>query len=364
MTYIPSAEPIGMEQANDTLDPSLENKLCSLLISRVQDYAIFMLNPAGKVMTWNEGARLIKGYSRSEIIGQSMSRFYTAEDQQLGRPAELLRQATTNGRVEDEGWRVRKDGSRFWADVVVTAVRDDRGDLTGFAKITRDLTERRKAEAAIGELSGKLFRLQDEERQRLATQLHDRTSAYLTAVLSSLYRVKAHLKSDDVVLLNDVAESIAKVEAASDVIRRVAHMLHPSRLEHGGLVETLRWYVNAVSGQHLTVTAELPTAAIKMSKEGEIVLFRLVQECLNYIVGRSGAREADIHLTGDGVVSLHIAIHGPLPLGLRDALTAGQNEFGIGFAGIRERLLQLGGTLNLIAGGNRSVVEASFPLES
>src|SRR2546421_8387435 len=86
MTYIPSAEPIGMEQANDTLDPSLENKLCSLLISRVQDYAIFMLNPAGKVMTWNEGARLIKGYSRSEIIGQSMSRFYTAEDQQLGRP--------------------------------------------------------------------------------------------------------------------------------------------------------------------------------------------------------------------------------------------------------------------------------------
>src|SRR2546421_645893 len=101
MTYIPSAEPIGMEQANDTLDPSLENKLCSLLISRVQDYAIFMLNPAGKVMTWNEGARLIKGYSRSEIIGQSMSRFYTAEDQQLGRPAELLRQATTNGRVSD-----------------------------------------------------------------------------------------------------------------------------------------------------------------------------------------------------------------------------------------------------------------------
>jgi len=353
-----------MEQANDTLDPSLENKLCGLLISRVQDYAIFMLNPDGKVMTWNEGARLIKGYNRSEIIGQPMSRFYTVEDQQLGRPAELLRRATTNGRVEDEGWRVRKDGSRFWADVVVTAIRDDRGDLTGFAKITRDLTERRKAEAAIGELSGKLFRLQDEERQRLAGQLHDRTSTYLTAVLSSLYRVKAHLKSEDVVLLREVAESIAKVEAASDLIRRVAHMLHPSRLEEGGLVETLRWYVNAVSGQQLTVTAELPAAAIKISKEGEIVLFRLVQECLNYVVGRPGARDADIHLSGDGVVALRIAIRGPLPLGLRDALMAGQGDFGIGFAGIRERLLQLGGTLNLIAGGNRSVVEASFPLES
>src|SRR2546423_1370436 len=161
-----------MEQANDTLDPSVENRLCSLLIASVQDYAIFMLNPDGKVMTWNEGARLIKGYNRSEIVGQSMSRFYTTEDQQRGRPAELLQEATTNGRVEDEGWRVRKDGSRFWADVVVTALRDDSGKLTGFAKITRDLTERRKAETAIGELSGRLFRLQDEERQQLAGQLH------------------------------------------------------------------------------------------------------------------------------------------------------------------------------------------------
>src|SRR5437763_12672032 len=108
MTYIPSVEPIGMEQANDTLDPSLENKLCSLLISRVQDYAIFMLSPDGKVMTWNDGARLIKGYNRSEIVGQPMSRFYTSEDQQRGRPAELLHQTESIGRVADEGWRVRK----------------------------------------------------------------------------------------------------------------------------------------------------------------------------------------------------------------------------------------------------------------
>ena len=115
-----------MEQAYET-DPDVENKLCSLLISRVQDYAIFMLSPDGKVMTWNDGARLIKGYNRSEIVGQPMSRFYTSEDQQRGRPAELLHQAESIGRVEDEGWRVRKDGTRFWADVVVTALRDDTG---------------------------------------------------------------------------------------------------------------------------------------------------------------------------------------------------------------------------------------------
>src|SRR5712671_1279879 len=319
-----------MSATQKALDPALENRLCSLLIARIQDYAIFMVSPQGEVMSWNDGARLIKGYSPEEIVGQPMSRFYTREDQQRGRPAELLREAATKGRVEDEGWRVRKDGTRFWADVVITAVRDDTGQLVGFAKITRDLTERRKAEAAIGELSTRLFRLQDEERQQLAGQLHDRTSSYLTQVLGSLYRVKAHLKTADVVLLSEVGESIAKVEAASDVIRRVAHMVHPSRLEQGGLVETLRWYVNAVSGQRLTISAELPKNPIGISKEGEIVLFRFLQECLNYLVGRPGTRDAVVRLSGDGEVVLQIVVDGTLPPGLRDAISTGPSDFSVG----------------------------------
>jgi len=342
------------------MDPVLlENKLCSLLISRVQDYAIFMLNTKGEVMTWNTGAQLIKGYTRDEIVGKSMTMFYTEEDRQRGRPAQLLREAEQNGRVEDEGWRVRKDGTRFWADVVITAVRNDQGELLGFAKITRDLTERRKAEAAIGELSVRLFRLQDEERQRLAAQLHDRTSSSLTSVLGSLYRVKAHLKSADVVLLNDVAESIQKVEAASDVIRRVAHMLHPASLEQGGLADTLRWYAKAVSGERLQVSTQLSHAAIPMSKESEIVLFRLVQECLNYLVGRPGrARNATLILDGNPA-RLQIAVDGPLPVGLRDAL-AGPGEPSAGLAGVRERLRQLGGKLDVIATESRSVVEVTL----
>ena len=351
-----------MAATHEALNPELENKLCSLLIARVQDYAIFMLNPEGRVMSWNDGARLIKGYTRDEILGESMTRFHPPEDQLRGRPAELLREAAKHGRVEDEGWRVRKDGTRFWADVVITAVRDEKGDLIGFAKITRDLTERRRAEAAIGELSARLFRIQDEERQRLAGHLHDKTSSYLTQVLGSLYRVKAHLKSADVVLLNEMADSIGKVEAASDVIRRVAHMLHPSRLEQGGLVETLRWYVNAVSGQHLTVTAELPKKPIGISKEGEIVLFRFLQECLNYIVGRPGTRHAVVHLSGDGEVLLRVTIQGSLPPGLRDSLT-GQNTQVGGFLGIRERLRQLGGTIKMMAGDKKSIVEATLPIE-
>jgi PAS domain S-box-containing protein len=328
-----------------------------LLIARVRDYAIFMLNPEGQVMTWNEGAHLIKGYTRQEIVGKPMTTFYTAEDQERGRPQELLAEARRNGRVEDEGWRVRKDGTRFWADVVITAVRDEHGDLIGFAKITRDLTERRKAEAAIGELSGRLFLLQDEDRQRLAGQLHDRTSASLTAVLGSLYRVKAHLKSPDVVLLSDVDDSIRKVEAASDVIRRVAGMLHPSRLEHSGLVETLRWYIKAMAGQRLTIRAELPSEPIHLSSQGEIALFRLAQECLNYVVGRGGEREVVVRLSGKVEVLLQIAIKGATPFGMRDALTTG-----VGFVGVRERLRQLGGTVKFVSGGDQSIIEATLPL--
>jgi PAS domain S-box-containing protein len=116
-----------------------------LLVQSVQDYAIFRLSTEGIVQTWNAGAQKLKGYSADEIIGRSFENFYTPEDRAAGRPARLLASARENGRVEDEGWRVRKDGTRFWADVVITAMFDH-GELIGFAKVTRDLTDRRHME--------------------------------------------------------------------------------------------------------------------------------------------------------------------------------------------------------------------------
>src|SRR5574339_50781 len=115
--------------------PALNNEeLCTILIARVRDYAIFALNAEGKVITWNDGARLIKGYTAEEIIGQPIEKFYTPEDLRRGKPRQLLKHAEIDGRVEDEGWRVRKDGTRFWADVVITALYDDSGALVGFAR--------------------------------------------------------------------------------------------------------------------------------------------------------------------------------------------------------------------------------------
>jgi PAS domain S-box-containing protein len=120
--------------------------LFRLLVAQVQDYAIFMLDPNGIVVSWNAGAERIKGYKASEIIGDHFSRFYPEEAIRSGWPKTELELATRQGRFEDEGWRLRKDGTRFWANVVLTALRDETGRLRGFAKITRDLTERRRVE--------------------------------------------------------------------------------------------------------------------------------------------------------------------------------------------------------------------------
>jgi len=133
------------------------------LVEGVSDYAIFMLDTTGHVINWNAGAQRIKGYSRNEIVGQHFSRFYTEEDRADGVPTRALATARDTGKFEAEGWRVRKDGTRFWASVVINAIRDGRGEIVGFGKVTRDLTERRAAEErlaqaqkmeSIGQLTG------------------------------------------------------------------------------------------------------------------------------------------------------------------------------------------------------------------
>src|ERR1700729_3159405 len=120
-----------------------------LLVESVRDYAIFMLDPDGIVLTWNAGAERFKGYRAHEIIGQHFSRFYPAEALERGYPAHELEVAKATGVFEDEGWRVRKDGSLFWASVVITAVRNAHGELLGFAKVTRDLTQQHAHEEEL-----------------------------------------------------------------------------------------------------------------------------------------------------------------------------------------------------------------------
>ncbi len=149
-----------IKSLNHTLERSVRERTLQLrnseelfrnLVEGVKDYAILMLDPEGFVTTWTEAAERLQGFSGAEILGTSFSRFYTAAERERGHPEEILRAAALNGRFEEQGWRVRKDGSRFWAEVLITAMRDEAGNLRGFSKITRDITERKESDEKIRE---------------------------------------------------------------------------------------------------------------------------------------------------------------------------------------------------------------------
>ncbi len=158
-----------------------------LLVQGVTDYAIYMLDPDGHVTNWNAGAERIKGYQEHEITGHHFSRFYTEEDRANGRPARALEIARREGRFDAEGWRVRKDGTRFWASVIIDAIYDDRKQLIGFAKITRDITERRMAQEALEQAQAALFQAQKMETigQLTGGIAHDFNNL-LTIIVNSL----------------------------------------------------------------------------------------------------------------------------------------------------------------------------------
>ena len=168
-----------------------------LLVQGVTDYAIYLLDPDGRVSSWNAGAQRIKGYRPEEIIGRHFSRFYTEEDRAAGMPDRALSRVLTEGRFENEGWRVRKDGTRFWAHVIIDPVKGEDGEVIGFAKITRDITERRESQRALEQTREALFQSQKLEAigQLTGGVAHDFNNL-LMVVLGSLELVRKRLPDD------------------------------------------------------------------------------------------------------------------------------------------------------------------------
>jgi PAS domain S-box-containing protein len=184
-----------------------------VLVEAITDYAVYMLDPIGTITTWNPGAQRFKGYKTSEIIGQNFSQFYTPEDRAAGLPQKSLAIAASKGRFETEGWRVRKDGTRFWASVVIDAIRDHSGTLVGFAKITRDISERKKTEHALEETREALIQAQKMEviGQLTGGIAHDFNNL-LMVIMSSMELLRKRLPDDErlLSLIDNATEGVKR----------------------------------------------------------------------------------------------------------------------------------------------------------
>ena len=217
-----------------------------LMVENVKDYAIFMLDTQGRVASWNEGARRFKGYEESEIIGVSFSRFYPQEEIKAGKPETELKVASTLGRFEDEGWRVRKDGSRLWASVVITAIREPGGELLGFSKITRDLTERKRLEDELRTSRDDLEIRVNERTKELAQAIRVRDEFLSIAsheLKTPLTALKLQVQMRRRTLEKDGASAFTAERDEKEVdriIHLVDNMLDITRLHAGKLMLELK----------------------------------------------------------------------------------------------------------------------------
>jgi len=235
------------------IDGAQGDELFRLLVEGVKDYAIFALDPSGRVMTWNAGARHIKGYEAGEIIGHHFSRFYPEDAIRAGWPQTELDGATKLGRFEDEGWRIRKNGTRFWANVVITALHSPAGELSGFAKVTRDLTDRKRSErfeADAREMGEFIAMLGHELRNPLspirtaadfALQNLDHPTR-LRPVLEIIQRQSSHMAAivDDLLDVSRITRGLIRIERRRlwlhDVLDRALETLAPAIAQKGHAV--------------------------------------------------------------------------------------------------------------------------------
>jgi len=318
-----------------------------LFVQEVKDYAILMLDPEGHVASWNDGAERLTGYRAREIIGQHVSRFYTAEDVKRGLAERLLEAAAAQGHAQSEGWRVRKDGSCFWAKVSITAIHERGKTLEGFGKVTRDLTERRNAQEALRELSGRLVTQQDRARAHIARSLTDSTSPSLATLLSKLQLAKSRAGGGTRDLME---ECVALGEYVSREIRTFSYLLQPLSLETDGLLVTLQDYLDGFVGRHgIPVDTDFPRSLHPLPSQLAAALYRVVQEFLeNALRSPGSARVIARILVQDGYLKLEIGAQGRrLSEQALQEVRSGLGDLGIALVGMRERMRRFGASVDI-----------------
>jgi PAS domain S-box-containing protein len=320
-----------------------------MLVEAVDGYAILMLDTSGVVASWNAGAQKMKGYRADEIIGRHFSVFHTAEDQAAQNPAIQLARAAANETSESDGWRVRKDGSKFWANVVITAIRNQSGAVIGFGKVTRDMTERKRLADLehISLMSASIEAAREEEQVRIARELHDDLGQQLTALKMALVNMERDLgpeqqsESQRHLYMKDMLDLL---DRTMDSVRRIATGLRPIPLDTLGLHAALAWFIEDFTKRYgIEVLARIEIDNMDLGEPVQICLFRIVQEALSNVAKHSLATQVSVELARAGKTCIvQIEDNGQ---GLAVGTKPGPTSFGL--LGMRERVRRLNGTISI-----------------
>jgi PAS domain S-box-containing protein len=351
-----------------------------MLVDGVPDYALYLINPQGQVATWNSGAQRIKGYTAEEIIGKPFSTFFLPEDIATGMPNEILERARKEGRAEHEGWRVRKDGSKLWVHAVATALHDKSGKLVGFSKITRDVTEKMKQQAALHreirekeeaqqrlgkseeslrELSIRLLRTQDEERRRIGREMHDSLGQYLSGLKIKLEVLGVKYRSLDSEIGQELSNCSSILDECVKEVRTISYLLYPPMLEEMGLKSAISWYLDGFTQRSgIEVRFNEPNRFNRLPGDTELALFRVLQEALTNVHKHSESSIVDVYLRQkNGTTTLEVRDYG------RGLPKEAPNQSGVGLRGMSERISQLRGTLVIATSEPGTLVRAAVPTQ-
>jgi PAS domain S-box-containing protein len=322
-----------------------------------------MLDTDGRVVSWNAGAERLKGYPVDEIVSRHFSAFYTPEDVEHGVPGDALRRAAAAGRHQEERWRMRRDGSRFWANMVITALRDDEGRLAGFASLTHDLTERRRDAEVRARLLEQVISAQEDEQRRIARELHDATGQSLTSLLVRLRAL------EDVTTLESARASVRDLRGVTartlDEVRQLARGLRPIALDELGLAAALEQHA-AEYARARGIRVEVQLRGVEASRLPvalETALYRIVQEALTNAAKHAGAQTVSIVIRRDGGWVQAIVADDGCGFDVKTALGAVGSRAGLGLHGMRERAASLNGSVTIESTpGEGTTVYARIPL--